>query len=125
MSKQEVQLAELSLLMEALCEERLTAEEQQRLEEIVLSNPDAMQYYLNYAHLHGTLYWDQALGSDAEMAVASPVTDSELPVLKQPHDQVRRRSLSRAGLAATAVLGLVVVVWYVFRGPSTEPQLAD
>ncbi|QDV21073.1 hypothetical protein Pan153_57550 [Gimesia panareensis] len=124
MSKQEVKLAELSLLMEALCEERLSAEEQQRLEEIVLSDPDAMQYYLNYAHLHGTLYWDQALSSDAELAVASPASDAELPVLKQPTAQVRRRSLSRAGLAATAVLGLVVVVWYVFRGPSTAPQLA-
>ena len=54
MSKKEVKLAELSLLMEALCEERLSVEEKMRLEEIVLSDPDAMQFYLNYSHLHGS-----------------------------------------------------------------------
>lgn len=125
MSKQEVELAELSLLMEALCEERLSDEEQQRLEAIVLSDPDAMQYYLNYSHLHGTLYWDQALGSDAELPVYSPDSELELPVLKQPPAQIHRRLWYRSGLAATAVLGLVIVVWYALQQSSDVPQLVE
>lgn len=125
MSKREVELAELSLLMEALCEERLSAEEQERLEKIVLSDPDAMQYYLNYSHLHGTLHWDQALGSDAELPVYSHVSEAGLPVLKQPAAEIKRRSWSRAGLSATAVLGLVILVWYAFQDASTVPQLAE
>ncbi|MCA9015117.1 MAG: DUF1549 domain-containing protein, partial [Planctomycetaceae bacterium] len=111
MSKKEVELAELSLLMEALCEERLSLEEKTRLEEIVLSDPDAMQFYLNYSHLHGTLYWDQALSSD-EIPVASPVEEEVETKLAEPVEppSVSRRKRWVAGITSVCLLVAFMVI---------------
>lgn len=124
MSKKEIQLAELSLLMEALCEERLSTEQQDRLEEITLSDPDAMQFYLNYSHLHGTLHWDQALGSDAMIPVVSPISETEL---SQPVEipEVPRRNRVRAGLAATCLLVFLAVVFIAFVKQDDSPNLVE
>ena len=51
---------ELELLLEALCEERLTPELVQRLEQLVLTSPESRWQYLTYLDLHGTLFWDAA-----------------------------------------------------------------
>ncbi|WP_417385262.1 DUF1549 and DUF1553 domain-containing protein [Gimesia sp.] len=110
MSKKEVELAELSLLMEALCEERLSESEQARLEEIVLSDPDAMQFYLNYSHLHGTLHWDQGQGAEIEVPEATPVSETELPVTLDSAP-VRRRKYLVPGLTTVCTLALIVFIW--------------
>jgi len=126
MSKREVELAELSLLMEALCEERLSVEDKQRLEELVLSDPDAMHFYLNYSHLHGTLYWDQGQSSDDSIPVYNPAAEKEPQVFNEEPPAVNRRKLPyRAGLTVTAVLGLVFIVWFAFSGAPNEPRLAE
>ena len=118
MSKKEVKLAELSLLMEALCEESLSLSEQERLEEIVLSDPDAMQFYLNYSHLHGTLHWDQAQGAEELIPEATPVSEVELPAVSPPAS-ARRRQFVPSGLTAACALGLIVFVWTAWV---REPQ---
>lgn len=118
MSKKEVKLAELSLLMEALCEESLSLSEQERLEEIVLSDPDAMQFYLNYSHLHGTLHWDQAQGAEELIPEATPVSEVELPAVSPPAS-ARRRQYVTSGLTAACALGLIVFVWTAWV---REPQ---
>lgn len=124
MSKKEVELAELSLLMEALCEERLSVEEKMRLEEIVLSEPDAMQFYLNYSHLHGTLYWDQALGSDDMIPVATPVPETELPQqIEAPATSSRKRI--GAGLTTICLLVLFAVIFVSFIQQNENPNLAE
>ncbi|MFK7777228.1 MAG: hypothetical protein QM501_03750, partial [Gimesia sp.] len=122
MSKKELELAELSLLMEALCEERLSAEDKMRLEEIVLSDPDAMQFYLNYSHLHGTLYWDQGLGSDVMVPIVSPVSEIELPK-PIPKPAVTRRKQLSLGLATACLLVLFVVAFNLFSNQNVDPNL--
>jgi len=129
MSKREVELAELALLMEALCEERLSTTEQMRLEEIVLSDPDAMQFYLNYSHLHGTLHWDQALGSDAMIPIAAPVSEVEIPIQELPK-QIRKPAITRrkrlgVGLATACLLVLFVVALNSFLNQSEVPNLVE
>lgn len=129
MSKKEVELAELALLMEALCEERLSTAEQMRLEEIVLSDPDAMQFYLNYSHLHGTLHWDQALGSDAMIPIAAPVSEAEFPIQELPKEfekpEVVHRKRFGVGLATACLLVLFVVALNSFLNQSEVPNLVE
>lgn len=137
MSKKEIELAELSLLMEALCEERLSAKESARLEEIVLSDPDAMQFYLNYSHLHGTLYWDQALGADAMIPVATAAEeeiaeveaveeDGEVTVIelaKRP--TVSRRNRRVAAITSVCLLVAFMVVFNSWPKKDDAPNLVD
>ena len=124
MSKKEVGLAELSLLMEALCEERLSTVEKMRLEEIVLSDPDAMQFYLNYSHLHGTLYWDQGLSSEAMIPIATTVSETKFGDSIQKPAATRRKQLS-LGLATACLLVLFVVAFNLFTKQNEVPNLAE
>ncbi len=124
MSKKEIELAELSLLMEALCEERLSLTEQARLEEIVLSDPDAMQFYLNYSHLHGTLHWDQAQGAEEQIPEAAPVSEIDLPVITQPGPTLRKKYLV-SGLTSACALGLIVFVWTTWFRQSQQPVVVE
>ena len=50
--------------LEALCEDRLTPADAQRLEQLVLRDATARQAYLAYLDLHGTLHWNTAFGDD-------------------------------------------------------------
>lgn len=127
MSKKEVELAELSLLMEALCEERLSLEEKVRLEELVLSGPDAMQFYLNYSHLHGTLYWDQALGSDAMIPVAAPVDEEAESKIPEPVEspKVSRRNRWAAGITSVCLLVAFMLVLNSWMKKDDVPNLVE
>jgi hypothetical protein len=49
------EFAELRALLDALCEESITAEQVRRLEELVLSRPEAEAYYVQYMSLHADL----------------------------------------------------------------------
>ncbi|MEX0724706.1 MAG: DUF1549 and DUF1553 domain-containing protein [Planctomycetaceae bacterium] len=51
-------ISELEVLFEALCEDRLTSAQIQRLEQLVLSDPLALRRYIEYIDLHGSLLWD-------------------------------------------------------------------
>ncbi|QDT93905.1 DUF1549 and DUF1553 domain-containing protein [Gimesia algae] len=124
MSKKEVKLAELSLLMEALCEERLSLSEQARLEEIVLSDPDAMQFYLNYSHLHGTLHWDQAQGAEEQIPEATPVSETDLPETTPSTPALRRKYLV-PGLTAACALGFILFVWTAWFRQSQQPVVVE
>jgi hypothetical protein len=72
-------IAEMTPLLEALCEDRLAPEETARLEECVLASPEARWYYLTYVDLHGSLYWNTAGVGSAEA-----LSSEEIPVLSQP-----------------------------------------
>src|SRR5579871_2343274 len=84
MKVNEATIAELTPLLEALCEDRLTPAEASRLEQHVLQSAEARWYYIAYLDLHGSLYWDAAGVGSAEalsseeiprftMDVATPV----------------------------------------------------
>jgi hypothetical protein len=47
--------AELRSLLDALCEESITAEQSRRLEELVLAHPEAEAYYVQYLSLYADL----------------------------------------------------------------------
>ena len=47
--------AELRALLDALCEETITAEQMQRLEQWVLSDPEAEAFYVQYINLHADM----------------------------------------------------------------------
>ena len=46
---------ELRALLDALCEESITGAQVQRLEELVLTHPEAEAYYVQYMSLHADL----------------------------------------------------------------------
>jgi hypothetical protein len=47
--------SELQALLDALCEESISAEQMQRLEELVLTHPEAEAYYVQYMSLYADL----------------------------------------------------------------------
>jgi hypothetical protein len=87
MSLENGQRAKLEELFEALCEGRITQEQARNLEQAVLADVEAKQFYLHYIELHGNLLWDAATTSDAEITTA--------PIL--PND--RRRALPEPAVA--------------------------
>lgn len=107
------QFPELSLLLEALCEERISPEELARLETLVLADPAATRFYVEYIQLHGTLLWDTAKGgvpvsAGAEVATAPrPGGIAGAPRGAATRLQTRRgwRPLAAAALLLVAAAG--------------------
>lgn len=111
---------ELESLLDAMCEDRLAAADVPRLEQMVLSSPEAMWKYLTYLDLHGTLYWDAAGAGSSE-----PLSSQEIPVYQAPEPVVTpavevvspRRSTSTKRLApwigavAACLILVVAAVW--------------
>lgn len=81
--------AELTPLLEALCENRLTHEETARLERLVLGSAEARWFYLSYVDLHGSLYWDAA-GVGSSTALSS----EEIPVWSPPVHEAPQKTLT-------------------------------
>lgn len=108
------QRRELLKLIEAIHEGFASKEDYARVEEMVLSNPEALSLYLNAMDLHGTLAWDAA-GCGADVFGAEPA------ILKQ------RFSPSRwpvwAGLA-TAAMVIATFLMVTFQSPNGENHLA-
>ena len=125
-------ITELTPLLEALCEDRLTREETSRLERMVLSSAEARWFYLSYVDLHGSLYWDAAgVGS------ATALSSDELPVwtdvAKAPTEVATtvvtpRKQSHRSRLAAVvtvaACLFVGVIGWFAANGPANSNQVA-
>ena len=126
-------ITELTPLLEALCENRLTREETSRLERLVLNSAEARWFYLSYVDLHGSLYWDAAgvgsataLSSDelpawtdgAKASVATPVTGLADPRMRSHH----RRLVASISIAACLCVG--VIGWIAVYGPATLNQMA-
>lgn len=121
-------LTELELLLESLCEDRLTAEEMRRLEQLVLASPEACWQYLTYLDLHGTLYWDAAGAGSPE-----PLSSQEIPIyspepplapILAPQanavSKSRRRSWQLAIGAMSVCLAFVVLM--LWQGPTGVPS---
>lgn len=66
MRSDEAIIAEMTPLLEALCEDRLAPEQAARLEECALASDAARWYYISYVDLHGSLYWNAAGVGSAE-----------------------------------------------------------
>ena len=136
-------LTELDTLLEALCEDRLSADEISRLEHLVLSSLEARWKYLTYLDLHGTLYWDAAGAgspqplSSEEIPIPIPLesdqsgslqTGSPQAVSQQAVSQrnmIPERRFSRVlGIVATAAC-LMVGLFFSWRYSQTRPAVVS
>ncbi|MBY0523023.1 MAG: DNRLRE domain-containing protein [Gemmataceae bacterium] len=110
--------AELQQLCDAAVEETLTPEQMRRLEELVLSDPTARRYYVEYLHQHGCLHW-------SPLAKDEPKTRQSggdvLPATLGIRPFIRRRRVLISALAAACVL-LGVGLWFNQR--SSAPTVA-
>ena len=107
---------ELLELLDRLCESRLSPDEHARLEELASANDEALQLYLNYVTLHGTLHWDTAVSEDD---VPGDVRPAESSGYVRPAARIRRWAVTVA--ACTALL----VGAFALTGPHTGEELVD
>ena len=101
-------IAELTPLLEALCEDRMTPPEVARLERLVLDSPDARWFYLSYLDLHGSLYWDAAgAGSATALSTDEISVHAGIPTIAEPTVALKSMASSHsrpfAGRSAVAV----------------------
>lgn len=126
-------------LVDRQIEDRLSASDQQRLSELLSSNPELIADYTRYICLHGQLFWDAGLavapliptdGADTPQQSPKLVSRSEDRVATASQ-RVRGRSSSRTMAVAATVLvvltGLFVISRPSQQGPTvvvTEPNRA-
>jgi hypothetical protein len=118
------EFAELQALLDALCEESVTAEQVRRLEELVLTRPEAEAYYVQYLSLQADLVGHiGVLPAPAEQVLRArvravhPGVEPQPPApgeVGAPPPPARRRprllfwgTLGLAGLAAGLLLALM------------------
>ena len=115
---------ELSDLLTALCDERLSEAGCARLESIVLADREALRFYLHYTQLHGLLHWDVAGARIDATSLPEPLSQpaSTLPDVRRP--RLRTRHYTFAALAAAVC---VLIGWAAIRTSPSDPapQLAD
>ena len=102
-------------LLEALCEERITAAQAQRLEKLVLGNSAVRRLYLDYVNLHGSLHWDAAtppfeLPLEKSSSAVSDDDSATINAKSRFGSLVGRRWAFRSVLAASACLLFVLGV---------------
>ena len=121
---------ELLTLLERLCEDRLTDDEAERLEQMVLSDSAASRLYLDYIHLHGALHWDT--GSAADLPAIDLSQSPPPPTVSRPTSGTWRR-VAGAVFAVCAAVVLVVVLDRTIFAPTevvldpqeSSPQRSD
>jgi hypothetical protein len=130
---------ELRQILEALFEERASAAQWQRLDELVVSDAACRRLYLEYIELHGNLYWDAAQADAEPMPVATPLPElraetqlASLGALVDSSDQSDRRPAppsrkqlrwmwATVAVAACAILA-VLARWPMQRVPAPVPE---
>ncbi len=122
---------ELGRLLSLLCEGELSAQESDRLREMLAHSPQARRYFLEYMELHAELHWAAGMGREAEGTAA--MLQPECPIgLELPTPaSVRVRKLLRrwrwllAAVGLLVALGLgVLVVRAVWRPGPVGPEPA-
>jgi hypothetical protein len=100
--------AELQALCEAVIEDRLTASQRDRIEELIAQFPEARRFYVEYLHQHACLAW-----SAAQPEVFTPGTGDERarnrqatsdPILPRARFAYSTRWLIGAASLAAAIL---------------------
>lgn len=117
MRPDETIIAEMTPLLEALCEDRLSSDDVVRLESLVLSSPEARWYYISYLDLHGSLLWDaggigsaEALSSEEIPVWAGFSAPAPLPAPAVPVTQPRRSAKRIVAIIASALCASVVMM---------------
>lgn len=101
---------ELPALCEGAIEGRLTAEQRERLERLVLEVPEARRYYTEALHQHATLHWSAADPAFLDL----PAAPDDSPGRAARGWARRSARLAAAAMAAAVLLG--AVGWMLGRG---------
>lgn len=107
--------SELTDLLEALCEDRMTADQRARLEQAVIHDAQARRLYVDYIGLHGMLHWDAAKGAET-------ITPAPAPARSAPRPRSWRYIAAGSVSIVTAALLVVLAAPYLF-GP--QPPVGD
>ena len=111
--------SELLKLLEAVCEDRLSTDEHQRLEELLNNDPKARRLYREYLHLHGSLYWDTAVGSEEQFDLPQrkirPRSETTAPL------RVSRLAWTTGLVAAMLVISAILLNGEFNISPSNLP----
>lgn len=109
--------SELEMLLEALCEDRINAEQVTRLEQLVLSSEAARTKYLQYLELHGNLYWDAA-GVGSTQPLSSERNVTPFTVATSTTRVSFRPRVGGVALAACLLFAVIAVFQFVGRAPN-------
>lgn len=116
-------------LAAALCDGELAAPELAQLEQLLAASPDARRFLLDYLHLHGELYWEQAASAASRATVASELAaERASDVGGTVPGRRSARALWTAAAAAVVLLALMVIRQAVLPrpiAPSPPPALAQ
>lgn len=139
---------ELCSLLNSLCEDCLSLTEKDRLEQLIIHEPEARRFYWAYIRLHGNLTWDAALSdskslvnyaqqlgaTDSSVSVACTTATRPQPAPAQ-QGTVRRRTVRRHWSWPVAALSVALGIVLYFSsgnfpsGPSesdlTTPVVLD
>jgi hypothetical protein len=123
MTRPLLDLAELQTLLDALCEETITAEQFRRLEELLLAHPEAEAYYVQYASLQADLVRHFG-GAPAPAGAGAPAAVEPAPARQPAPPSPRRRGWRRLALESLAALaaGILLVVVLTGRRPSQRTE---
>ncbi|MCH7988614.1 MAG: DUF1549 domain-containing protein, partial [Planctomycetes bacterium] len=105
---------ELLTLLESLCEDRITASEANRLEDIILGDEEARTLYMQYIDLHGTLHWDAANGLNSDI-VETDDSIPRTPTSATTPAPVRSFQTSRRVVGVAIVAGVFLVLGFLVR----------
>jgi hypothetical protein len=123
-------LPELRALLDALCEETITPEQVSRLEQLVLTHPEAEAYYVQYLSQHADLVCHfSVLPARTEQALRERVTAAPAT---HPARAGRLRlvwaGVGLTGLAAGVLLALTLGRWLAGdsqQSPGRGPEASD
>jgi hypothetical protein len=124
MSRSTQDYTELRSLIDAVCEESITAEQMERLQYVLLTHPEAEVYYVQYMTLHADLCHSfstaprSARSAVGDVAPAAPTVKDTVPASRRRQTSLSPRLLaSLSGLAAVAA-GLFVAILLLRTGPT-------
>jgi len=120
MSTSPVGQNELLKLLEAACEERLSAEQVTRLEDVLTESEECRKLYREYMMLHGMLYWDTAVGSksDVELPQSTPGPSTRSPQTRTASARFQRISWTVGLVSAIAIIAGI----FLSADPSPQPS---
>lgn len=112
---------ELSALCDRLCDGVLTAEERQRIESLVLSDPALRRLYVEQMHLHAQLVQNGPRLSDAPLpSILNTVTRASPPERTSAPPASTWRGTARFWNAAAAMLMLAIGAWWLTTRPNED-----
>jgi ferric-dicitrate binding protein FerR (iron transport regulator) len=98
---------ELAALCTAAVEGRLTDAERRRLERLVLDDPAARRWYVEYLHQHACLHWSAAEPAFVAPAAVNPKSQTPNPKPQTPN---RKRSVWGLGFGVSRAAGVAAAV---------------